>query len=265
MRAKQSNPIRNVIPDAAIRNPVNFLDPGSWAGMTLLRNDIMHTIISLGGSLVIPKTGFDILFLKKFRKLILDEIRHDRRFILIVGGGATARAYQATLRETVKPTDEALDWMGIGATMVNAQFVRLLFGEHAYHEVVINPTKKIKTEKPIIIGSGWKPGWSSDYDAVLAAKTYGAREVINLTNIDYVYDKDPTKFKNVKPLTKLTWHDYRAMVGDTWYPGSNAPFDPIAARAAADSRLIVKIVNGRDLPSVRRAISGGAFKGTTIA
>ena len=129
----------------------------------------------------------------------------------------------------------------------------------------MNPTKKIKTNKPIIVGSGWKPGWSSDYDAALAAKTYGAREVINLTNTDYVYDKDPSKFKNVKPIKTLSWRDYRAMVGNRWYPGSNAPFDPIAARAAAKNRLTVKILNGRDLKSVRAAIRGAAFRGTTIA
>lgn len=228
----------------------------------------MHTIISLGGSLLVPKTGIDISFLKKFRKLILDEVGRGAHFVLIVGGGATARAYQEALRVLEIPKrvrDDTLDWLGISATILNAQFVRLLFGEHAYHEIMMNPTKKIKTEKPIIIGSGWKPGWSSDYDAVLAAKTYGAREVLNLTNIDYVYDKDPTKFKKVKPITRISWHDYRAMVGDRWYPGSNAPFDPIAAKAAAVSRLTVKIMNGRDLLSVRKAIRGETFKGTTIA
>ena len=129
----------------------------------------------------------------------------------------------------------------------------------------MNPTKKIKTSAPIIVGSGWKPGWSSDYDAALAAKTYGTREVINISNIDYVYDKDPTKFRNAKPIGELSWPAYRAMVGDTWYPGSNAPFDPIAAREAAKNRLTVKILNGRDLKSVRAAIRDAAFRGTTIA
>ncbi len=225
-----------------------------------------YTIISLGGSLVAPKTGLDIPFLKKFRKLLLDEVGRGARFILIIGGGATARAYQEGLRGTLgRVTDEQLDWLGVHATVLNAQFVRALFGAHAHDEVQMNPTKKIKTSAPIIVGSGWKPGWSSDYDAALAAKTYGTREVINISNIDYVYDKDPTKFRNAKPIGELSWPAYRAMVGDTWYPGSNAPFDPIAAREAAKNRLTVKILNGRDLKSVRAAIRDAAFRGTTIA
>lgn len=226
----------------------------------------MYRILSVGGSLIVPKTGFDVGFLKKFRKLILDEVGHGSRFVLIVGGGATARAYQEALRGALgRVTDEQLDWLGVHATVLNAQFVRMLFGDHAHHEVPMDPTKKIKTSKPIIVGSGWKPGWSSDYDAVLAAKTYGAREVINVSNIDYVYDKDPTKFRNAKPIRELSWHDYRAMVGDRWYPGSNAPFDPIAARRAASHGLTVKILNGRNLANLRHVIQGKTFKGTTIA
>lgn len=225
----------------------------------------MYTIISVGGSLIVPKIGFDISFLKKFRKLILDETGRGSRFVLIVGGGTTARAYQEALRKLIKPTNDTLDWMGIYATMINTQLIRLLFGEYAYEKIGVNPTRKIKTAKPIIVGAGWKPGCSSDNVAVLAAKTYGAREVINLTNIDYVYDKDPTKFRSAKPIHELSWHDYRAMVGDKWYPGSNAPFDPIAAREAALRKLTVKIFNGHNLANLRRAIQGKTFKGTTIA
>jgi uridylate kinase len=48
-------------------------------------------IISVGGSIVIPKTGFDIPFLKKFRQLIINEVKRGSRFILVIGGGATGR------------------------------------------------------------------------------------------------------------------------------------------------------------------------------
>jgi uridylate kinase len=58
-----------------------------------------YTIISVGGSIVIPKTGFDPAFLKEFRALILKEVKKGRRFILTIGGGATCRQYQAALKE----------------------------------------------------------------------------------------------------------------------------------------------------------------------
>jgi uridylate kinase len=36
-------------------------------------------ILSIGGSILIPKTGFNIDFLKKFRKLIIDEVKKGQK------------------------------------------------------------------------------------------------------------------------------------------------------------------------------------------
>ncbi|MDD2656064.1 MAG: UMP kinase [Patescibacteria group bacterium] len=222
-------------------------------------------IISVGGSIVIPKTGFDINFLKKFRQMILAEVKKGQKFILIIGGGSTARIYQSALQETVKIKEENLDWMGIGATIINANFVRLMFGEVAYKDVVTNPTKKIKTNKAIIVAAGYKPGCSTDYDAVLFAKTYGAKEMLNLSNIEYVYDKDPRKFPDAKIIENIDWKTFRKeIVGDIWQPGKSAPFDPVASKAAEKLKLKVSILQGTNLEEVKNALGGKKFKGTVI-
>ena len=132
-------------------------------------------ILSVGGSIIIPKTGFNVPFLKKFRKLILDEVKKGEKFILVIGGGGTCRQYQDAARKAVPLSSTDLDWIGIHTTVFNANFVRFLFKDHAYKEVIQNPTKKVKTNKSIIIAAGWKPGCSTDKDAVLLAKTYGAK------------------------------------------------------------------------------------------
>jgi len=49
---------------------------------------------------------------------------------------------------------------------------------------------------------GWKPGWSTDYDAVIMAKNISADAIINMSNIDYVYDSDPKKNRNAKKLNQ---------------------------------------------------------------
>ncbi|EKE07549.1 MAG: hypothetical protein ACD_18C00057G0002 [uncultured bacterium] len=223
-------------------------------------------IISVGGSIIIPKTGFDINFLKKFRQMILDEVKKGQKFILIIGGGSTARVYQDALKETVKLKDVDLDWMGIGATIINANFVRLMFGEFAYKEVVTNPTKKIKSKQAIIVAAGYKPGCSTDYDAVLFAKTYGAKEMLNLSNIEYVYDKDPKKFPDAKIIENIDWKTFRKeIVGDIWQPGKSAPFDPVASKAAEKLKLKVSILQGTNLLEVQKALGGKKFKGTQIS
>src|SRR3989344_8232997 len=163
-----------------------------------------YRIISLGGSIIIPPEGFNIEFLKKFRELILKRVKLGEKFILVIGGGSTCRKYQQAAKESADVSAVDLDWLGIYATHFNARFVGLLFSGWAEKELIINPTKKIKSKKHILIAGGWKPGCSTDYDAVLLAKTYGAKELINLSNIEYVYDKDPAKFKNAKKIEEIS-------------------------------------------------------------
>ncbi len=224
-----------------------------------------YTILSVGGSIIIPKTGFDVPFLKKFRALIMAEVKKGRRFILTVGGGATCRHYQQALKETIPTTTNTdLDWLGIHTTIFNAEFVRMLFGKLAYPLVVTNPTKKIATAKPIIIAAGWKPGCSTDTDAVLLAKHFGALELINLSNIDYVCDSDPRINPDAKRFEALTWKEYRGIVGDTWTPGMSAPFDPVATRLAERLKLKVHFVKGTDIEQIKKVLHGKKYRGTTL-
>lgn len=222
-------------------------------------------IISVGGSIVIPKTGFDPAFLKQFRKTIISRVKAGDRFILIVGGGTTARQYQDAAKNVVRLSNDDLDWIGIHTTIYNAHFLRILFGEYAYKEVVTNPRKKVSTTKPIIIAAGEKPGSSTDYRAVIFAKTYGADRVLNLSNIDYAYDKDPREFPDAKQLTTVDWASFRQIVGDTWTPGHSAPFDPIASALAEKLHLEVGILNGTNLAALKNALTGKSYKGTIIS
>ncbi|MFH1078392.1 MAG: hypothetical protein V1745_03910 [Patescibacteria group bacterium] len=66
-------------------------------------------VISLGGSMVAPKEGIDVRYLTRFRRLVLREVAEGSRFILVVGGGATARAYQKAASSVVHLQDEDLD------------------------------------------------------------------------------------------------------------------------------------------------------------
>lgn len=219
----------------------------------------MKYVISLGGSLIAPE-NIDVAFLKEFKKLI--ESFNDE-FVIVTGGGKTCRKYIQSASEISEISDEDKDWIGIKATKLNAELVRSIFGKVAYEKVIDNPNKKITTTKKIIIGSGWKPGCSSDKDAVLLAKNIGAKTVINLTNTDYVYDKDP-KLPDAKPLKNITWNELRKITGNKWVPGMNVPFDPIAAKLAQKLNLKVVVMNGRNLSNLKDFFEGKEFVGSVV-
>lgn len=223
-----------------------------------------YRIISLGGSIIIPPEGFNIEFLKKFRELVLNRVKLGEKFILVVGGGSTCRKYQQAAKDAGSVSDIDLDWLGIYTTHLNARFTGLLFNGWAEPELVINPNKKIRSKKSILIAGGWKPGCSTDYDAVLLAKTYGAKELINLSNIDYIYDLDPRQNPKAKKLENLNWTALRQIVGDKWIPGANLPFDPVAAKTAQKLGLTVKFAKGTDLSSLKNLLDGKAYQGSLI-
>ncbi len=102
--------------------------------------------------------------------------------------------------------------------------------------------------------------------AVTYAKTYGATDVINLSNIAYVYDKDPKKYTNAKKIEEIDWKSFRRdIVGMTWKPGSNVPFDPTASAAAERLKLRVTIMDGKNLREVKKALAGKKCRGTIVS
>jgi len=221
-------------------------------------------VLSVGGSIVVPKTGIDAGFLEKFRQLIQSSIKAGERFIIVVGGGHTAREYQKAASAVTKLDPEDVDWIGIHATRLNAHLLRSVFRSQANPHVAKDPTKRLAWHEPVLVAAGWKPGWSTDYVAVRLAKRYGAKRVINLTNIDAVYDRDPSRFDDAEPFDRIAWKDFRKIVGDKWSPGANAPFDPVASRLAQKWGMEVVISSGRDLANVKAILTRKKFRGTVI-
>lgn len=224
-------------------------------------------IISLGGSLIVPD-GIDWKFLRGFKALIEEEISSGKSFILVTGGGRTARAYIDAAGLVAPVSDEDRDWLGIHSTRLNAHLVRTVFRDHAYPRINTNPHDLddfYLAKDPILVAAGWRPGHSTDYDAVLLGKYLDATKVINLSNISHVYDKDPSVSPDAKRFEKMTWKEFRSLVGEEWSPGLNAPFDPIAARLAEQEGMEVAILSGKDLPNLKAYLDGESFEGTVIA
>ncbi len=220
-------------------------------------------VISLGGSIIVPDK-IDVPFLKKLKKAFVEYINKGDRLVLVCGGGRTCRIYQAAGEKINKANHLDKDWIGIMATRLNAELVRVVFKEHAYPKVIYDPHKKIKTNKKIIVGAGYEPGCSTDTDTVILAKQFKADLVINTTNTDYVYDKDPRLYKDAKKIKEISWDDYLEIIGHDFKSGMHAPFDPIASKMAQKYGMKVAIVNGRKLANLKNVLERKKFVGTMI-
>ena len=221
-------------------------------------------IISLGGSLIVPE-NIDIDFLKDFKDLILGEVAKGKKFVIITGGGKTCRKYQEAAKQLSIPSNDDLDWIGIASLRLNAQLMRVIFREYCHPKIIKDLSQDFELDLPVVIGAAYEPGHSSDYDAVLAARTVGAKKVINLSNTDYVYDSDPKVNPNAKRIEKISWAEYRKLIPTDWNPGLNSPFDPIASEMAEEEGMTVAIMNGKPINNLKNYLNGEKFMGTVIA
>lgn len=223
-------------------------------------------VISVGGSLIVPGDAIDTHFLSSLRDLVETETANGRRFILIAGGGKTARKYADAAKEVAPLEPDDLDWLGIHATRLNAHLVRTIFRDLAYPVIVTNPDDILdipKTAK-LIVAAGYRPGSSTDLRAVQIAERIGAKKVINLSNIDYVYTADPKTDPTATKIEDITWAEFRKLIPESWDPGLNSPFDPVAAREAEAKHIEVAAINGTKLLSLKSYLDGKAFTGTRI-
>jgi uridylate kinase len=219
-------------------------------------------VISLGGSLII-RDKINIEFLKEFKKLILKHIGKNK-FIIVVGGGSICRQYVKAAEEVENISNDDKDWIGIYASRLNAKLIKSIFKNKSHPGIVTDPTEKIYFTEDVLVAAGWKPGFSTDFDAVMLAKNFGIKTVINMTDVDYVYDKDPNKFEDAKPLKNITWERYRKIAGGKWKPAMKLPFDPIASKEAEKLSLKVVILNGLNLKNLDNFLNGEKFEGTVI-
>ena len=242
----------------------------------------MTIVISLGGSIVAPQEGPSGLFLYDFRNVLLSWLnREDHKVIIVVGGGYAARQWQKAYKEMIEidkstrgdggpilGTDvdvrQSLDRIGIAATRLNAQLIKEVFSDYSRDPIVTDPSADITMNSRILIAAGWKPGFSTDYDAVILAERFHAEKILNLSNVSQIYSADPKVDPNAKPLLHISFDSLLQMIGTEWDPGANVPFDPIAAAKARELGITVIFASGKNLMNFADILNDRAFIGTII-
>ena len=228
---------------------------------------VQETIVmSVGGSLIVPD-HIDTTFLAELKSFISHQTTNTgRRFIIITGGGKTARKYADAAKVVSDLDNEDLDWLGIHATRLNGHLMRTIFKDIAHPVMITNPDDILDAPKdtPLIIASGYRPGASTDLRAIQIAERVGAVKVINLSNTDYVFTADPRKDPNAQKIEDMAWDAFRKLIPESWDPGLSSPFDPIAAREAQAKHIEVACINGKNMGALQDYLDGKPFVGTRI-
>ncbi|MEW6616988.1 MAG: UMP kinase [Patescibacteria group bacterium] len=223
-------------------------------------------VVDLGGSIVFPNE-INMEFLREFTKLIT-RFSKKHKFLIIMGGGKLARNYQQTAEKIRPLSTKEKDWLGIYATRANAKLVQTVFGKIADTQIIDSRegAKKLKKlRKPITVGAGWTPGWSTDYVSAELAHIYGAREIIVAGKPSHVYEKNPDIHTNAKRFDEMTWKEYWGIVPNKkWSSGAQAPIDPVAAKFCRAHKINAIVINAGNLKNTEHLLMGKDFEGTII-
>lgn len=223
-------------------------------------------VMSVGGSLIVPNE-IDTDFLRSLKDLIFTQTaQNGRRFIIIAGGGYTARRYQEAARNVGMLDSDDLDWLGIHSTHLNGHLLRTIFRDIAHRVMITNPDDILDTpqDAELIIAAGYRPGASTDLRAIQIADRVAAKKVINLSNTDYVYTDNPKTNPDAEKIEDITWQEFRKLIPEEWDPGLSSPFDPVAAKEAERLGIEVANINGEKLPELENYLNGEPFTGTRI-
>ena len=215
----------------------------------------MKVVISIGGSLLTRETSY-----KNFKRYanIIQKLSKQNKIIIVCGGGKIAREY-IKIGKKAKSSRDVQDFIGIMATHLNASaFYSLL--QNAFL-VKWKSLKEAGDEvkkyfgKKIIVAAGYNTRHSTDYNAAYFASIVKADLLINATNVDGVYDKDPTKYKDAKKFEFLSYDDFIKILSKLKQsPGEYRLFDLDAAKILKRCRIPLKIIDGRNPKNIERAL-----------
>jgi len=224
-------------------------------------------VISLGGSLIIPDK-IDINFLEKFKKVLFKN-QKKYRFVVVCGGGKTARNYINGMpyMEDTRKKEFFQSLLGISSTRLNARFMTYFFGEDA-NEGIPHDMEEVKNllRKNTFVFCGalrYAEKETSDSTAAKLARFFDS-DFINLTNVQGLYEKNPKKFRWAKFIPEISYKEFYKMAKKIKYkPGQHFILDKKAAKIIKKHKIPTYII-GSDMENLNNLLNKKHFVGTII-
>jgi len=222
-------------------------------------------VLSVGGSVLVTGEG-DRSYLEGLAAL-LGRLGKEVPLLVTTGGGRTARDYIRLGRE-LGLTEVELDEVGIEVTRLHARLLAARVGPPCPSRpptTVAEAVHELRHASPVVLG-GTEPGHTTDGVAALLAVRVRASRLVNATNVDGIYERDPRQDPSARRIERMRWPEFRAMVhaGTSTEAGQNFLFDRLGADLLARAGIPLFVLAGRDLANLETALTGGRFRGSRV-
>lgn len=226
----------------------------------------MRVVVSVGGSVLAPELSAERV--DAYAAMIERLVGAGHEVGAVVGGGGVAREYIGTAR-ALEANEGQLDQLGIQVTRLNARLLLVGLQEHAAPvpcEDYESATDALRTDGLAVMG-GVVPGQTTDAVSAAFAEYSNADLLVYATNVDGVYDADPSTAGGATRYDELSAAELVELVAggeSLGAAGSNAPIDLLAAKILQRSALRTYVLDGSQPTQVEEAIQTGGFSGTEI-
>jgi len=221
-----------------------------------------NIVIKIGGSLLFTENKqINLAIIAKFSKIVKNENKFSN-FVIICGGGLIAREYINAVR-SFKGSEALCDTFGIDISRINSKLLISSFQDLAYPLVPnsIEELSKALLFNKIIVMGGLQPGQSTTSVALGVAEFVGAKELVILTDVDGIYDKDPRKFSDAKLLKHINYNQLQEIIlnltdSKQAAAGEYRIFDAVSLQIVKRSNVKIIVLSGKDLNQFKRYYSG---------
>jgi uridylate kinase len=222
-------------------------------------------VLSMGGSVLITGDE-DERFLPDLAEL-LRKVSGDFPLVVTAGGGRVARDY-IRLGRAMGLTETELDELGIDVSRLNARLLAAVIGPPcpAHPPTSLAEAVREAHRSRIVVLGGTEPGHTTDGVAGLLAERLRAQRLVNATKVPGLFERDPRKDPSARKIDRLDYAGFRKMVESavSGTAGQQFVFDRLGLESLSRGKIPLRIVQGRDLPNLERALRGDEFVGTEI-
>ncbi|MHA2357619.1 MAG: UMP kinase [Candidatus Heimdallarchaeaceae archaeon] len=224
-------------------------------------------VIKFGGSVLYKENmTLNIDLIKNIVSVINDLYEEGHKIAIVVGGGKLARIIiQAS--DVLGHVTTFKDILAVESTRIHALLVIGSLKDKAYLLVPrsFEEIGKALSTGKIVVTGGLQPGQSTSAVSALIAEYWGADMLINLTNVDKVYDKDPNRYPDASPIEKMTPDDLLNIISkQEEEPGKYALFDIVGCEIVKRSNLKLIFANGSKPENIIKIVKGESV-GTIVS
>ena len=231
-----------------------------------------NIVIKIGGSLLFTK-DYEIKSSKIAEFCNIFKTRKNKGNIVIVcGGGLPARKYINSVR-FFNGSEALCDTFGIEISRINAKLLIACFQDYAYPQVpkTLEELSVALLFNKIIVMGGLQPGQSTTSVASEVAELIQADNLIVLTDVEGIYNKDPKRFTDAQLLKKINYDQLQEIIldlgkDDQAAAGEYRIFDSVSLQILKRSEINAMIMSGTNLNNFIRFWDGEkGITGTEIS